>query len=70
MARPLTEQLECNWWDELAEKAFQLSKEAMTRAPVLAMPDFFKPFVIEIEASDFAVGAMLMQEEHPTAFHS
>ena len=53
MARPFTEQLkrECNRWDELAENAFQLSKEAMTRVPVSVMPNFSKPFVIETNAS-------------------
>ena len=72
MARPLTKQLkkECNRWEELAEKAFQLSKEAMTQAPVLAMPNFSKPFFIEIDASGFAIGVVLMQEEHHVAFHS
>ena len=62
MARPLAKQLkkEHNRWDELVEKAFQLLKEAMTWVPVLVMPDFFKPFVIETDACGFAVGAMLM----------
>jgi hypothetical protein len=43
-------------------------KAALVEAPILALSDFPKPFLVEIDAYDFGVGAILMQEGHPISF--
>jgi len=57
-------------WTEVQEQSFSALKKALTSAPVLAMPNFSKPFVIETDASGTGVGAVLMQQGHPLAFLS
>lgn len=44
--------------------------DALTTAPVLALPDFTAPFVVACDASDIAVGAELSQRGKPVAFFS
>ncbi|KAJ4775101.1 polyprotein [Rhynchospora pubera] len=72
ISKPLTDQLKKNgfMWNESAEKAFEKLKQAMTSAPVLALPDFKKPFILETDACDIGVGVVLPQEGRPIAYLS
>ena len=75
---PLTELTKKNMtftWSVGAEGAFKSLKEAFTSAPILMHADLSKPFIIEADASDFALGSILSQigndgKLHPLAFHS
>lgn len=52
-------------WGEDSQLAFDSLKRAMTQAPVLALPDFSRPFTLETDASGTAMGIVLMQGGHP-----
>lgn len=61
-------------WSSEADKAFLELKSRLVQAPVLACPNFSHPFEVHTDASNFGIGAMLVQTidgvEHPVAFMS
>jgi len=79
VARPLTEltkKTADTWsWTSEAELAFQELKQRFTSAPILAHFNPQEPAIVEPDASDFALRAVLSQRDvenrlHPVAFHS
>jgi hypothetical protein len=47
-------------WTDDSQKAFDHMKEFMGTCPVLSLPDFTLPFVLECDASDEGIGEILM----------
>lgn len=73
MVRPLVELTKKDvpvQWSQECEQAFHNLKNAIINAPVLKHPDMNKPFQLVCDASNFASGAILIQDEHPCAFAS
>ncbi|TDG38523.1 hypothetical protein AWZ03_015055, partial [Drosophila navojoa] len=46
-------------WSEEQEEALQKLKESLTTAPILACPDFSAKFVLQSDASDYGLRAVL-----------
>jgi len=45
-------------------------KEKISKTPLLALPNLQKPFEIETDTSDYAMGIVLMQHDKPICYHS
>ncbi len=56
-------------WTPEADAAFTLLKTTFTTAPVLALPDHTRPFRLIVDASDFAIGAILEQPDELNRWH-
>jgi hypothetical protein len=72
MTRPLTNLLlhKTFSWPESTQHAFNNLKKSMTTTIVLAFPNFSKEFVVEADACEIGIGAVLSQECHPLAYFS
>ena len=62
-------------WTEEREEAFQTLKRLICEEPVLLMPKLDQPFELEVDASNYAIGATVNQRDeydqwHPVAYYS
>jgi hypothetical protein len=78
LALPLTQLTRTKepWiWGTAQEKAWSTLKQKLMNPPVLAFPDYSRQFIVDPDASSFAIGAVLSQRdddgrEHPIRFWS
>ncbi|GJY02430.1 putative reverse transcriptase domain-containing protein [Tanacetum coccineum] len=73
IAKSLTELTQKNKkyiWGEDQETAFQLLKQKLCEAPILALPEGNDDFVVYCDASHQGLGAVLMQKEKVIAYAS
>lgn len=70
----LTKKLKVFGWTEKCEDAFHRLKEALCTAPVLKTPDLRREMILQTDASNRGIGAVLSQinegEEHPVIYVS
>ena len=61
-------------WGNAQEAAFHTLKKLLSMDPILRVPDFNQPFILQTDASDNGLGAVLTQDfddiRHPVAFAS
>ncbi|GJR63180.1 putative reverse transcriptase domain-containing protein [Tanacetum coccineum] len=73
IARPMTKLTQKSVkfeWGEKAEAAFQLLKQKLCSAPILALPEGSENFVVYCDASHKGLGAVLMQRKKVIAYAS
>ena len=50
-------------WSDEAQRSFETLKAALTSLPVLAMPPDHREYMLDTDASDYAIGAVLSQRQ-------
>ena len=78
IARPLNKltRKDTPWtWGERQQEAFETLRKRITSEPVLKQPQLDQQFEVEVDASGYAIGAVLMQRDkkgkrHPVAYFS
>ncbi|GJS94313.1 putative reverse transcriptase domain-containing protein [Tanacetum coccineum] len=69
MTKPTQKEVKFDWGDK-AKAAFQLIKQKLCSAPILALPEGSKDFILYCDASIKGLGTMLMQREKVIAYAS
>ena len=62
-------------WTKECQRAYEQLKKLLMAAPVLHVPDFSRPFMLHVDASDVGVGGVLLQSAddgvaHPVSYFS
>ena len=78
IAKPLNEltRKDTPWtWEKRQQEAFETLRKRITSEPVLKQPQLEQQFKVEVDASGYAIGVVLMQRDekgkrHPVAYFS
>ena len=78
IARPLNEltRKDTPWvWERRQQEAFETLRKRITSEPILKQPQLDQQFEVEVDASGYAIGGVLMQrnkkgKRHPVAYFS
>jgi hypothetical protein len=57
-------------WSNEAQLNFDKMKKVMSTCPILSLPYFSHPFILECDASGEGIGVVLVQNRHPIAYES
>jgi hypothetical protein len=57
-------------WVWSQQKTFNDLKQRLCSTPILSLPNLQQPFEIETDSSDYAMGVVLTQHNHPVAYHN
>ena len=66
IAKPLYQLTEQNFpfkWSTECQQCLEELKDRVTTTPVLAYTDYSRPFILDTDASDFGIGAVLAQHD-------
>lgn len=55
-------------WGEAQDRAFAQLRDLLTQAPILRLPNLSERFLVQTDASDTGVGAVLLQEQEDGVF--
>ena len=72
MAQPLTQLMHkhVDWhWETKEQEAFDMLKVHVTSEPILGQPDLAEQFILEVDASRYAVGTVLSQQKNDNKLH-
>ena len=72
LAKPLNKltRKDAEWqWGPEEQKAFEALKDRVTSEPILTQPEPTEQFILEVDASGFAVGAVLLQRKSDNKLH-
>eukprot|EP01088_Endostelium_zonatum_P003701 TRINITY_DN1489_c0_g1_i1.p1 TRINITY_DN1489_c0_g1~~TRINITY_DN1489_c0_g1_i1.p1 ORF type:complete len:1387 (-),score=354.22 TRINITY_DN1489_c0_g1_i1:3213-7373(-) len=72
LSKPLRDLANGNkwYWGEAEQQSYDILKQSLASAPVLIHPDPTKPFRVLCDASGYAAGIVLEQDNHPVYFYS
>nr|GFD02442.1 putative reverse transcriptase domain-containing protein [Tanacetum cinerariifolium] len=69
MTKPTQKKVKFEWGDK-QEAAFQLLKQKLCSAPILALPEGSEDFIVYYDASNKGLEAVLMQREKVISYAS